>query len=135
MSGENPHELGRRAAAWMATCFTVAGGLMTCIVLSFTFWDQPARPLTAIGGGIVLFGVLVWLRDRPDGARTELLTWMFRREDNLRHKVAYRLSKREEKVPPAALGTNAPPSVERVREIAEGHNHWVPSDHRFVPHP
>ena len=47
MQDDSSREMGKKAAAWLATCFVVAGGLMTCVILSFTFWDDPKLPLAA----------------------------------------------------------------------------------------
>jgi hypothetical protein len=133
MKNESPREAGKKAAAWLATCFVVGGGLTFCVMISVAFFEKPARPLSIIAGVTAAFGALAWLlRDRSESeGSTSLLTWLFRRDDNHRHKVAYRLSRREEKIPPSQLGSNAPPSVERLRDLSEGVNNWVPNDRRL----
>lgn len=130
MSQETPRELSRKAAAWMATCFVLAGGVVTCVALSLTFWDDPKKPLAATAAGTAFILLMLWLlRDRPRGEHSPgLMAWILGRQQSLEQKVAFRLSRRRGPAPPMELGRNEPPTVERVRDLREGIHNWKPSD-------
>lgn len=125
------NELGRKAASWMATCFVVVGGLTACVVMAVLFFEEPLVPLSWIGGGMATVGALLWmLRDRSESSGDlGLLAWVLRgRDAGVSRSVVRVAKKREER--PVEYGTNLPPSVEKIREAADGRKTWVPPDAR-----
>lgn len=122
------NELGRKAAAWLATCFVVVGGLATCIVLSVLFFEKPLVPLAWIGGVTGGVALLFWLlRDRKEDAGSlSLMAWVLRGRDSTHAKVVVRVSKKRDEAP-VEYGTNLPPSVDAIRQAANDSKTWVPS--------
>ncbi len=127
MKGER-RDTGRRATAWMVTCFVLAGGATTCLVMSVTLWDDPKWPLAGVAAGAVLAGALVWsLRGTPDpDSPGRLRVWLLSRPSSVATHRAYRPGRRLDS-PPVETPANAPPSVERIRELADGPHNWRPS--------
>lgn len=118
---------GRTAASLLATCYVFACGVLVCAFISFAFSHDPRRPLLW-GGAISLCGFL-------------LLSLLFRRRENrwLEGGYYWLLGRRPDESPEYTprlikpkierFGTNAPPTVEQLRETAEQHslNTWVPA--------
>jgi hypothetical protein len=117
---------GKRAVAWLATCFVVLGGAVACMAIAVGGdLEHLEATLLPVGGVVVVTIILLWLmRDRP--AESRLLTnwnWLMGRG---KRRVAYRL---KPKVPPCdrVQSPPAPPTAESIREIVGGPNTWVPA--------
>jgi hypothetical protein len=91
------------------------------------FCEEPARPLATAAGVTGGLALLMWLlRERPaDRARHRAGIWGFRRRPK-RRKVAFRCARRADQEP-EAYGTNQPPDVETIRDLAQDGHTWVPS--------
>jgi hypothetical protein len=116
---------GRKAVAWLATCFVALGGAGACTSIALAGNPEHLEViLVPVGGVLCGMIVLLWLlRDRPP--ETRLWTnwnWLLRRG---KRRMAYHL---RPKLPPGERVPNppAPPTAESVREIASGTNAWVP---------
>jgi hypothetical protein len=117
---------GKRAVAWLATCFVALGGAIACTAIA-TGGDPEHLEATLVPVGGVVVGMIVlllFLRDRPP--ETRLWTnwnWLLRRG---KRRIAYRL---RPKLPPCdrVPDAPAPPTAESIRNIAGGPNTWVPA--------
>jgi len=84
--------------------------------------------LWAIGGVFLLAGLLCWLSYNPVSLMKDTMSWVQSRRARP-EPVDFTLSRREAAM--ARFGTNAPPSLEELREQREtGGNNWVPSPTR-----
>jgi len=124
-------ETGRKAAAWLAVTFTLTCGAFVCSFIILAFAEEPRQAFLVLGsvlGGIL---VLMWGMSAPrdkDLPRYRLFFWL--KEKELPDPAAtYQPRKRRRSREP--LGTNQPPTVESVRDIARQNNRWVP--HGTVP--
>ena len=124
-------ELGKQAAAWLATCFTLAGGTLACLTLAILFLEEPLLPLVRIVGISAVLSLVFWLlRTRHENrSRVGLIAWLIRAQDSANHVVAMRVSKKPTAVP-VHYGTNTPPSAEELRELADDTRTWVPRETR-----
>lgn len=124
MSGQQ-EELRHKAAALLATCFVVLGGVLACTVIAVAGNEDPVRAVLACGGCFAGIAVMLWLmQPRPAGSRLSVgWSWLRRRA---KRKVVYKLTTRKSSNGPATLPLS-PPTAESVREIANGINTWVPS--------
>lgn len=131
MPSHKQDNLGKQAAAWLATCFVLAGGALSCITLAVLFLDNPVRPLLQIAGATFGLGLAFWLLRgrRENRARVGLIAWLVRAQDSGNHLVAMRVGKKEKSVP-VQFGTNTPPTVQEVRELADDARVWVPRNRR-----
>lgn len=126
MTIQRDPDAGRKATAWLAVAFTLTAGAGTCAFIILAFADNPRQAFTVLGS--VLAGIILMLwgmsgsRDRQE-ARDWLAFWRKTQPSNDPADV-YRPRKRRLKGAP--LGSNQPPTLESVREIAETHARWVP---------
>ncbi|WP_298867427.1 hypothetical protein [uncultured Gimesia sp.] len=126
-SGRSPHGSGDQAAAWLATVFTLAGGLFACIFVVVTSGEPPGKPmLIAISMIVVLLLTLWLLRDKPPEARQQSLRlwywWKKKESDSYEYEPRPRKRSRS-----ADYGTQTPPTLESIRERVDEHRTWVPS--------
>ena len=126
-SGRSPHGSGDQAAAWLATVFTLAGGLFACVFVVVSSGEPPGKPmLIAISMIIVLLLTLWILRDKPPEARQQSLRlWHFLKKkeaDDYEYKPRARKRSRN-----SDYGTQSPPTLESIREQADDQRTWVPS--------
>src|SRR5262245_28630770 len=126
MSLRDDHSSGNKAVTWMATCFVVMAGAVTCLAIAIL--GNPERPQEALwtaGGVVIGITFLVWLlRDRPRENRIKSAwSWMRR---NRKRKLAYQV---KPKVPPSLRSSAppAPPTAESIRAISGGTSTWVPT--------
>lgn len=122
----NP-EPGHQAVLWLATAFVVLIGAGACAFIIVSTVEQPSQHLLIAGG---LFGGVVLLltrlaipRDSQAGGSWMRL-WLAMTERS-HPKTVLRIG-RKKPASAAPLGTNAPPTVESVREAAEQNVSWVP---------
>lgn len=118
---------GDKAVTLLATAMVLLGGAACCafVIVSSTR-DLRAGLWVAVGSlaGIVVLYLL--FRDRPQGRSAAHSAWFwfrrgFRGEDALNYEVRKRRHRKGDEDLPA------PPTVESVRNIADGLNTWVPS--------
>lgn len=125
MQDDKPKDLGRTAAALMATTFVVLLGVGFCGFIVLAFSEEPAVPLLVCALmvlTVVLFGWL--LRDRPPHhVRERNFFWISRR----RTEVEPEYIPRRRHPRPRRRVPNQPPTVERVRDLANNVNTWVPT--------
>lgn len=127
VSGRSPHGSGDQAAAWLATVFTLAGGLFACVFVVVTSGEPPGKPmLVAIGIITVLLLVLWLLREKPPEARQQSLRlwywWKKEEVDSAEYKPRPRKRSRH-----AEYGNQQPPTLESIRETVDEQRTWVPS--------
>src|SRR5262245_44857063 len=124
MSFRQKHDQGNKAVAWLATCFVVMGGAVSCTAIAVAGNPEHLEiALVPVGGVIVGTLLLLWLlRDRPPEGR---MTWHWLLA-RAKRRVAYRLKPR---VPPRDRASHppSPPTAESIREITGGQNTWVPA--------
>lgn len=127
---------GQDATALLATTVVVLLGIGVCIFIVAFLADDPKMPMAICGGMAVLVILLARLlgprRPRPlrDSHGMLLPTESDKWEDVDFDRVKPRL-KRSVKT----FGTNAPPTPEQVRELADGPNNWVPQGAAYKAKP
>jgi len=126
-SGRSPHGSGDQAAAWLATVFTLAGGLFACIFLVITSGEHPGRPMLIAIGLIILLLLTLWLlREKPPEAQQQSLKiwfwWKKKETDCYEYKPRPRKRSRN-----SDYGTQSPPTLDSIREQADEQRTWVPS--------
>ena len=126
-AGRSPRGSGDQAAAWLATVFTLAGGLFACVFVVVTSGEPPGRPMLVAIGVITVLLLLSWLlRDKPPEARQESLRlWhWWKKKENKTCEYTPRPRKRSRQ---NQDGNNQPPTLESIREAADDQRTWVPS--------
>ncbi|QDV53049.1 hypothetical protein [Gimesia fumaroli] len=126
-AGRSPHGSGDQAAAWLATVFTLVGGLFACVFVVVSSGEPPGRPMIiAIGVITVLLLVLWLLRDKPPEAHQDSLRlWhWWKKKDAETCEYKPRPRKRSSHV---NYGNNQPPTLESIRETVDDQRTWVPS--------
>jgi len=122
----NP-EPGRQAVTWLATSFVVLLGTAACAFIVVATVDRPSWDLLNLGA--LLTGVVIFLacmsisRDRRTG-NAWLRLWMAIRGKS-DPKTVLRIGRKKSSVE-SQYGTNAPPTLESIREAAEQNVSWVP---------
>lgn len=119
------NELADKAVQVFATACVVFGGLATSVFLIFTNSSDPSSTLLYLAGGGLTVALLLWIVREPDplSPRGSLFAWFRRPKTTTYH---YKLKVR--KPGQAAHTPQQPPSVERIREIAEDNMAtWVPT--------
>jgi len=128
MAGRKPGESANQAVAWLATTFVISAGVICMCVIILLFSDSPKKILAYSAGGLCLFLFLLWLlRDRKKEGLLEHRYGGFAgwgRNKKKKVKVRIKRASRD-----AALDEypNGPPTAERVRDIIDSKNTWVPS--------
>lgn len=117
-------ELGRQAVVWLATAFVILIGAAACAFIILASVEQPSQPFlvwgAAFGGIIVVFALVAVPRDKRQG-NGWLRLWLASRRTP-RHVL--RIGRK--RPAPTQFGTNAPPTLDSVREAAEQNVTWVP---------
>lgn len=126
MSMRGSNDTGRNAVSLLATSFVFTAGLLACAGIIFAFANDPTRPMVICLSSLLVLGLVLWLlRDKPESpAPKQFSSWSWR--SRRRHPdpfIDYRPRKRRSQ----AVGTNHPPTAERVRELKQSVNTWVPS--------
>jgi len=126
-SGRSPHGSGNQATAWLATVFTLTGGLFACLFVLVSSGEPPGRPMLITISVIVLVLLILWLlRDKPPAAKQESLRlwywWKKEETDCFEYKPRPRKRSRN-----SDYGTQPPPTLESVRERVDDQRTWVPS--------
>lgn len=126
MAFQPNRDAGRNAVALLATAVVLLFGAAACAFLILTVVEQPGWPLAGAAAFFLLLAIVLFTwgtrPDRPQG-RQGLLAWLRGRDtsDPLRD-----YQPRVRRPADQQYGTNAPPSVETVREAAEEFARWVP---------
>ena len=124
MTTPDRRSIGAQAVAVLATTAVVLGGLTACAGMIFAFSPDPGTSILWLVGGGLGVAILAWLlRERTAHDHRRGWFWFLRRRPK---KLAYQL-KRRETAPPPAEPPPQPPTVERLRELADLGNTWVPS--------
>tara|TARA_R110002049_G_scaffold75184_6_gene193567 strand:+ start:1044 stop:1481 length:438 start_codon:yes stop_codon:yes gene_type:complete len=126
-AGQSPHGSGDQAAAWLATVFTLTGGLFACIFVVVTSGEPPGRPMMVAIGVITVLLLTLWLlRDKPPESQQEKLKlwhfWKKQEADPYEYKPRPRKKRHH-----TDYGTNQPPTLESIREATDEQRTWVPS--------
>ena len=117
---------GRTAAAWLAVAFTLTTGTAVCSFIILSFADDPRQGFLVLGGIIAGIILLLWGISAPKDKHQsrDLLRFWRKTQEPLDPAELYQPKKRRLKKSP--LGSNQPPTLESVREIAEQNSRWVP---------
>jgi len=117
-------ELGRQAVVWLATAFVILIGAAACAFIILASVEQPSQPFlvwgATFGGLIAVFAFIGVSRDKRQG-NGWLRVWLASRRAP-RHVL--RIGRKP--TAPAQFGTNAPPTLDSVREASEQKVMWVP---------
>ncbi len=119
------NELAEKAVTILATAWVVLCGAGASVFLIVSGSTTPTQTLLVFAGAVVGVGFLLWLlRERnPLLPRASMFAW-FRRPKT--KTVHYELRvKKMARNPHDPLPQ--PPTVERLRELSEEGNTWVPS--------
>ena len=118
-------DLGRSAAAWLATCLVVLGGTLACLVVIFAGAGDPLPGLVSFAGCLLGVSLLRLMREKPTNeVRRQHSLWLLRRPP-APPRVSYQVRKQTTK--PSVTGTNTPPTAQEIRELADGLHNWVPA--------
>ncbi len=126
-SGRSPHSSGDQAAAWLATVFTLAGGLFACIFVVVTSGEAPGKPMLIAIGIITVLLLMLWLlREKPPEAQQQSLRlwYWWKKEESECYEYKPRPRKRSSHVD---YGNQQPPTLESIRETVDDQRTWVPS--------
>lgn len=126
MAFQRDPNAGRQAVAWLAVAFTLTVGSAVCSFIILAFADNPRPAFAVLGGILAVIMVFLWSISTPkdkDASRTWLQFWRKAQEQPDPAEL-YQPRRRRRKG--TALGSNQPPTLETVREIAETHARWVP---------
>jgi len=115
-------EASSLAAAMLVLVQALTGLAFLLVILS----ESADRDfLWAIGGVFLLAGLLFWLTFKPVSVLRDTMSWVQNRRARPA-QVDFTIRRREAAM--ARFGTNAPPTLEELREQREtGGNNWVPS--------
>jgi hypothetical protein len=118
-------ESGRQAVIWLATAIVVVIGAAATAVVIFAGTDQIEQPLivwaTSFSGLIFVLFCMNFRWDRPIGRLQLWLSAQDRNDPTDADRAARRQAQTREK-----FGSNAPPSVETVRDASDHGGAWVP---------
>ena len=123
----SPHDSGDQAATWLATVFTLVGGLFACVFVMVSTGEPPGKPMMIVIGVLTVLLLILWLlREKPPAAHQESLSlWHFwKKKEAETYDYQPRPRKRSRKVD---YGNNQPPTLESIRESVDERRTWVPS--------
>lgn len=125
MAFQRDRDAGRSAVALLATCMVLLFGAGSCGFLILTVVDQPGWPLAGVAAFFLVLStwLLTFGRTEQPQLRQGILAWLRGRDKTDPLKDYQPRLKRAQS---AQFGTNAPPSLESVREAADDFAHWVP---------
>lgn len=126
MTIQRDPEAGRKATAWLAVAFTLTAGTGVCTFIILAFADDPRQAFLILGAILAGIILLLWGISSPADrqAGRDLLAFLRKTQPSTDPADLYQPRKRRLKG--AKLGSNQPPTLETVREIAETHARWVP---------
>lgn len=126
MAYRKPGQSADRAVAFLATCVVMLGGGATCVFVILTSTKDPLLPLLICGAVLMTSMFPIWLlRDKPVRQKTMNAAWYWFRRSIANDRTAdYEPRRRRRR---RAKERHAPPTIETVRDLAEGGNTWVPS--------
>jgi len=116
-----------REASSLALAMLVLVQALTGLAFLLVIFSENADRnfLWAIGGLLVLFAFLFWLSFKPVSKLKDTMAWVASRKARP-EALDFTIARREAAM--ARFGTNAPPSLEELREERDGSvNNWVPS--------
>jgi len=116
----------REASSLALAMLVLVQALTGLAFLLVLFSETPDRNfLWAIGAILALFALLFWLSFKPVSKLKDTMAWVASRKARP-EALDFAITRREAAI--AKFGTNAPPSLEELREEREGSvNNWVPS--------
>lgn len=127
MSDNIKYRSDRNIGPVVGACVIImVGGVGFLIVGMLTFPGDLHIPLLGVAGFLTVALLIVWLlRDRPASSLRDRYRWVGSRRH--REGLAYqpRILKARRR-----YGTNAPPTLDEIRELKEGLHNWVPSNTR-----
>ena len=134
MQHKPDRDAGRKATALMATTFVFAGGLVACLCVAVAFSNDFWVPVLTCLGTLGTAMMLLWLMriDRAQSRIDRSFLELFRRpkeDDELLRYEPMKLKRHQPKI----YGSNEPPSVESVRDLADNPRNWIPSDRNLKP--
>ncbi len=118
---------GRKATAWLAVAFTLMAGVLVCSFIILSFAENPRQAFLVLGGILIGIVLMLWgmtgTRDR-----TEHRSWLefWRSTQEPPDPADLYQPRRRGRSKGGTLGSNQPPTLESVREIAEMNARWVP---------
>lgn len=118
-------ELGRQAVLWLATAFVVLIGAGACAFIIVVSVEDPSQAFLfwgAVFGGLVVILISAALSREKTPGNGKLRLWFLARRTP---KTVLRIG-RKRSSEKQAFGTNAPPTLDSVREASEQIVTWVP---------
>lgn len=119
----------REASSLAASMLVVVQAFTGLAFILLILSDQPDQNfLWAVGGVFLLAGILFWLSFKPVSILRDTMSWAKSRGARP-EPVDFTMARRESAI--ARFGTNAPPSLDDLREQRDSsNNNWVPSRER-----
>ncbi len=127
VAGRSPHGSGDQASAWLATVFTLVGGLFACVFVVVTSGEPPGKPMMIALGVITVLLLILWLlREKPPEAQQQSLRlwYWWKKEDSNQVEYKPRPRKRSSHID---YGDQKPPTLDSIRETVDEQRTWVPS--------
>lgn len=119
-------DAGRSAATWLAVSFILTSGVGVCSFIILAFADDPRQGFTVLGVIVAGTIIMLWGMSHPRD-KTAARSWLsFWRKTQEQPDPAETYTPRRRRRSRGPVGTNEPPTLESVREIAETHARWVP---------
>ncbi len=119
----------RNFAPLLATFCVLVGGVIACAAIVLAAGEFHPRPILIAAGSMVGLIILIWLlRDRPEARKRDWYAWVKHRNARPARSV-YEIRKTRA---PVEYGTNAPPTLDDLREARENIKTWVPSNSRLT---
>ncbi len=118
---------GGSTASLIAVCYVVVVGGLLCLLMVVTFRGNRANLFYIIGGGVLLI-VFAYQFQRDKSGDTDYNAWLFwKRHKPPEDPLADYACKKRKKAEKGKLGTQKPPSVEKLQGERE-HRNWIPRD-------
>jgi hypothetical protein len=116
-------DAGRDYVSLLAASFVMVGGLLTCGMIVASSASKPARPALLSLLAVVGLALVVWLlRDRNESVAKERFFGFLRARPPEPPEYEPRVRRAYQ-----AAGDTQPPTVEKLRELRQNVNTWVPS--------
>lgn len=115
----------RRTGSILAATLVLVVGTVGGAIFTGTATHNSEHVTFCVVGGLLTIIVMLWLTSsRPGSFLADRVNWILarHRDESLTYLPEVRTPQQRQH-----FGTNAPPTVDEVRELKEGMNTWVPS--------
>lgn len=129
---ESPHQRTRITGPLIGATVVLIFGALGCSIMMAAAGSDPIAALGIFFIGLALIGMMLWLLRATPEMGASMYDWVKSRRSRPA-PLAY-----EPELRAAAskrFGTNAPPTIDQVRDLKDGLNTWVPSGDQPISKP